>query len=62
LTYVVLILINSNYKNLILMEKTNIEKSNLKIVNFDEFEGSTYKTKKKSFVSGINPHLERRNI
>lgn len=34
----------------------------IKIVNVDEIEGSTFKTKKKSFVSEINPHLVKRNI
>jgi hypothetical protein len=48
------------------MEKSNpnLEKlnQNVKIINYDEIEGSTFKTKKKSFVSEINPHLVRRNI
>src|SRR5690349_11788512 len=49
------------------MERTsnNNEKkgnSDIKIINVDEIEGSTFKTKKKSFVSEINPHLAKRNI
>jgi hypothetical protein len=35
---------------------------NLKIIDINEIEGSTFKTKKKSFVSDINPHVIRRNI
>lgn len=35
---------------------------NLKVININEIEGSTFKTKKKSFISEINPHMVRRNI
>ncbi len=31
-------------------------------MNIDNIDGSTFKTKKKSFVSEINPHLMRRTI
>jgi hypothetical protein len=34
----------------------------LKIINVDDIDSSTYKTKKKSFVSEINPREIRRNI
>jgi hypothetical protein len=51
------------------MEKENLsskhsetKKTNFKIIDINEIEGSTFKTKKKSFVSEINPHLIRRNI
>jgi hypothetical protein len=51
------------------MEKENTsskhsenKKANFKIIDINEIEGSTFKTKKKSFVSDINPHLIRRNI
>ncbi len=38
------------------------ESNNLKIISINEIENSQFKTKKKSFVSEINPHLIRRNI
>lgn len=44
------------------MENKKEENKNYKIVNMDELEGSTFKTKKKSFVSDVNPHLARRNF
>ena len=43
----------------------NIQKENLnqfKILNIDNIDGSTFKTKRKSFISEINPHLARRTI
>ena len=43
-------------------EELQINKSNVKILNTDEIDSDTFKTKKKSFVSEINPHLIRRNI
>lgn len=36
--------------------------NNIKFVNIDNIEGSTFKTKRKSFISEINPHLVRRTI
>lgn len=33
-----------------------------KILNIDNIDGSTFKTKRKSFISEINPHLMRRSI
>lgn len=33
-----------------------------KILNIDNIDGSTFKTKRKSFISEINPHLVRRTI
>jgi len=44
--------------------KLNLETThkNVKIIDISEIEGSTFKTKKKTFVSDINPHLLRRNI
>lgn len=36
--------------------------SQIKVLNMENIDGSTFKTKKKSFVSEINPHLMRRTI
>ena len=56
---------NDNSKNL------NTEKSDttlkettnqFKVLNIDNIDGSTFQTKKKSFISEINPHLVRREI
>ena len=33
-----------------------------KVINIDNIDGSTFKTKRKSFISEINPHLVRRTI
>jgi hypothetical protein len=33
-----------------------------KVLNIDNIDGSTFQTKKKSFISEINPHLIRREI
>lgn len=33
-----------------------------KVINVDNIDGSTFKTKRKSFISEINPHLVRRTI
>jgi cephalosporin-C deacetylase-like acetyl esterase len=41
-----------------LKEATN----QIKVLNIDNIDGSTFQTKKKSFISEINPHLIRRNI
>lgn len=49
---------NSNQEN----RENPVSNKNLKIIDINEIEGSTFKTKKKSFVSDINPHLIRRNI
>jgi len=36
--------------------------SQYKVLNIDNIDASTFKTKKKSFVSEINPHQIRRTI
>lgn len=60
----------NNSKNQI-NTKTEKEKSDgnlkettnqIKVLNIDNIDGSTFQTKKKSFISEINPHLIRRNI
>lgn len=49
----------NNYdKNINFKENQN----QYKVLNVDNFDGSTFKTKRKSFISEINPHLVRRTI
>ncbi len=56
---------NNNTKNLKTEKSdTTIKETNnqIKVLNIDNIDGSTFQTKKKSFISEINPHLIRRNI
>jgi hypothetical protein len=51
-----------NRKNPDIKLNQSEQNNNLKIININEFESSQFKTKKKSFISDINPHMLRRNI
>ena len=51
-----------NSRKLNLIKANQAETNNYKIISINEIENSKFKTKKKSFVSEINPHLIRRNI
>ena len=44
------------------ISKESKNSNNFKLINIRDIENSAFRTKKKTFVSEINPHIIRRNI
>ncbi len=55
---------HSKTREEITKDKNGIKDANNqhKIINVDNIDSSTFKTKRKAFISEINPHLVRRTI